>query len=70
MKYCKQEVLKKYPKMKNLDDRGVSVDNVFDWIEQQQEMYGDQFTLTPINVVQLELENQEFVYNKNSSKVL
>ncbi|MCI8568503.1 MAG: hypothetical protein HFJ11_00810 [Bacilli bacterium] len=56
--------------MKNLDDRGVSVDNVFDWIEQQQEMYGDQFTLTPINVVQLELEKQEFVYNKNSSKVL
>ena len=53
MKYCKQEVLKKYPKMKNLDDRGVSVDNVFDWIEQQQEMYGDQFTLTPINVVKL-----------------
>ncbi|MCI8347714.1 MAG: SAP domain-containing protein [Bacilli bacterium] len=70
MKYCKEEVLKKYPKMRNLDDRGVSVDNVFDWIEQQQELYGDQFTLTPINVVQLELEKQEFVYNKNSSKVL
>ncbi len=70
MKYCKEEVLKKYPKMKNLDDRGVSVDNVFDWIEQQQEMYGDQFTLTPVNVVQLEVEKQEFVYNKNSSKVL
>lgn len=62
MNYCKCEILKKYPRLKNIDDNGVNVDNIFDWLEEQEANYGEKFTLNPINIIEMELDNNEFIY--------
>lgn len=70
MNYCKNEILKKYPRLKSINDSGVNVDNIFDWLEEQQENFGNKFTLSPINTLSLELDSKGDLYEKNSTKVL
>lgn len=70
MNYCKIEILKKYPRLKSVNDNCVNVDNIFDWLEEQQNSYGNKFTLNPINILDLELGVKGDFYAENSVKVL
>lgn len=54
--------IKKYPRLKSIDDNGVKIDNIFDWLEEQETNYGEKFTLNPINIIEIELDNNEFIY--------
>lgn len=33
---CRNEILKKYHMLSEIDNNGVNVNNIFDWIEEQQ----------------------------------
>ena len=41
----KDYIDKKYPIFKNIDISDINVDNVWDWLEEQKEIYGNEFIM-------------------------
>ena len=61
VRMCRNEILKKYPRLSEIDDNGVNVNNIFDWIEEQQDNFGNQFLLEPVN--EIEIDKQKNLQN-------
>lgn len=61
VRMCRSEIFKKYPKLSEIDDNGVNVNNIFDWLEEQQNKFGNQFLLEPIN--EIEISKQKDLQN-------
>lgn len=53
VRMCRSEIFKKYPKLSEIDDNDVNVNNIFDWLEEQQNKFGNQFLLEPINEIEI-----------------
>ena len=49
LKICKNKIIKNYSKLIELDDNGVNINNIFDWLDEQKEKYGESFFLNPID---------------------
>ena len=58
----KMKILKKHSRLKIDDNNRVNVNNNFDWLEEQETNYEGKFTLNPINMIEMELDNNEFIY--------
>lgn len=50
----RNEILKKYPRLSEIDDNGVNVNNILVWIEEQQDNFGNQFLLEPVNEIEID----------------
>lgn len=59
LRICKNKIIKNYPKLIELDDNGVNINNIFDWLDEQKEKYGESFFLNPIEELEFEFENLE-----------
>lgn len=61
VRMCRNEILKKYPKLSEIYDNGVNVNNIFNWIEEQQDSFGNQFLLEQVN--EIEMSKQKNLQN-------
>ena len=59
VKLAKNQILLQYPELKNLKDDGLNVNNVWDWLDDNVEIYGNAFKLEKVNVE--EKENNVFM---------
>ena len=59
VKLVKNQILLQYPELKNLKDDGLNVNNVWDWLDNNIEIYGNTFKLEKVIID--EKENNVFI---------
>lgn len=59
VKLAKTQILSKYPELKNIKDEGLNVNNVWDWLDENIELFGNQFEIEKVKLE--EKENNVFM---------
>lgn len=54
MNLCKRQLINTYPNLSNIDDNGVNIDNIFDWLDNQREVFGDSLVVEPVKDLLIE----------------
>lgn len=45
---CKEELLRQFPQLSDIDDSQVTQENYKDWLTEQEQTFGKSFSVTPI----------------------
>lgn len=60
MDKCRDVIYNKYPKLADISDNGININNVFDWLDELEQQYGSSFFIEQSN----ELEIQSAIEKK------